>query len=166
MGGLKPPVSTAPAVRFDDPAREDCTNRPIMPLIGKPTFRSAAGHATSLTFGVMGTDLSDRQRAEHRDQGRITGADGRGYVRRGTKTKRSVADDLVASGAPLVLDMYSRGQLEWFDGDAALNKWAEVRPYVISTQPTSKQLGKHEMWNAGVWEDETGNQLLYLTGSC
>jgi hypothetical protein len=27
VGGLKPPVSTAPAVRFDDPAREDCTNR-------------------------------------------------------------------------------------------------------------------------------------------
>jgi hypothetical protein len=27
VGGLKPPVSTAPAVRFDDPAREDCTIR-------------------------------------------------------------------------------------------------------------------------------------------
>ena len=33
-GGLKPPASTAPAVRFDDPAREDCTKRPIMPLSG------------------------------------------------------------------------------------------------------------------------------------
>jgi hypothetical protein len=114
----------------------------------------------------MGIDLGDCQRAEHRDQGRITGADGRGYARRGTKAKCSVADELVASGAPLVLEMYSSGQFEWFDGEAAMQKWAEVRPYVISTQPTSKQLGKHEMWNAGVWEDEEGSQLLYLTGSC
>jgi hypothetical protein len=117
-------------------------------------------------FALMGIDLSDRQRAEPRDQGKITGAAGRGDARRGTKAKRGVADDLVASGAPLVLEMYSSGQFEWFDGEAATRKWAEVRPYVISTQPTSKQLGKHEMWNAGVWEDEEGSQLLHLTGSC
>lgn len=114
----------------------------------------------------MGTDLADCQQADHRDQGKITGADGRGYARRGTNTKRSVADDLVASGVPLVLDMYSRGQFEWFDGDAALTKWAEVRPYVVAAQPTSNQLGKHEMWNAGVWQDDEGGQLVYLTGSC
>src|SRR4051794_29929686 len=114
----------------------------------------------------MGIDLSDLQRADHRDQGKITGADGRGYIRRGSKTKRSVADDLVASGVPMVLDMYSSGQFEWFEGDAATAKWAEVRPYVVSSQPTSKQLGKHEIWNAGVWEDANGGQLLYLTGSC
>jgi hypothetical protein len=39
VGGLKPPVSTAPAVRFDDPAREDCTNRPIMPRSGREPRR-------------------------------------------------------------------------------------------------------------------------------
>ena len=114
----------------------------------------------------MGTDLSDSQRADHRDQGKITGADGRGYGRRGTATKRRVADDLVASGVPLVLDMYGRGQFEWFEGDAAAKKWAEVRPYVLSSPPTSRQLAKHERWNAGVWEDEHGRRLLYLTGSC
>jgi len=114
----------------------------------------------------MGIDLSDRQRADHRDQGKITGADGRGYTRRGSKTKRSAADGLVASGVPLVLDMFSSGQFEWFDGSAATAKWAEVRPYVISTEPTSKQLHKHQMWNAGVWVDSDGGQLLYLTGSC
>jgi hypothetical protein len=111
----------------------------------------------------MGTDLSARQRPEHEDQGKITGVDGRGYSRRGTKSKRSVADELVTSGAPLVLDMYSSGQFEWFEGEDARKTWAEVRPYVISARPTSKQLGKHEMWNAGIWEDEDGNQLLYLT---
>jgi len=114
----------------------------------------------------MRVDLGDRQRTEHQDQGKITGADGQGYARRGTKAKRSVADGLVAGGAPLVLDMYSRGQFEWVDGDEAIHTWANVRPYVISTDPTSKQLAKHEMWNAGIWESDNGSQLLYLTGSC
>ncbi len=114
----------------------------------------------------MGIDLSDRQRPEHDDQGKITGANGHGYSRRGTKSKRSVGDDLVASGAPLVLDMYNSGQFEWFEGEDAGKTWAEIRPYVVPAQPTSKQLGKHAMWNAGVWEDEDGNQLLYLTGFC
>ncbi len=114
----------------------------------------------------MGIDLTERQLAEHRDRGMITGADGRGYLRQGTKAKRRVADALVASGAPLILEMFGHDQFDWFDGDAARAKWAEVRPYVISTQPTSKQLSKHEMWNAGIWESENGQQLLYLTGSC
>jgi hypothetical protein len=83
----------------------------------------------------MGIDLSDRQRADHRDQGKITGADGRGYIRRGSKTRRSVADDLVASGVPIVLDMYSSGQFEWFDGDAATAKWA-------TSGPTSSRLSQ------------------------
>jgi len=78
----------------------------------------------------MRVDLGDRQRTEHQDQGKITGADGQGYARRGTKAKRSVADGLVAGGAPLVLDMYSRGQFEWVDGDEAIHTWANVRPYV------------------------------------
>jgi hypothetical protein len=114
----------------------------------------------------MGTDLSDRQRPEHLDQGKITGVDGRGYGRRSSKCKRRVADELIASGASLVLDMYSSGQFECFEGQDATKTWAEVRPYVISAQPTSKQLSEHAMWNAGVWEDEDGTQLLYLTGFC
>ncbi len=115
----------------------------------------------------MGSDLSDRRRPEHEDQGKITGADERGYSRRGTKAKRSVADDLVTSGgAPLVLDMYSSGQFEWLEGEDAKKAWAEIRSYVTSSQPTSKELSKHEVWNAGVWEDDDGNQLLYLTGFC
>ncbi|MDQ2849291.1 MAG: hypothetical protein M3Y49_00930 [Actinomycetota bacterium] len=111
----------------------------------------------------MGEDLGPPQHDDHRDRGMITGADGRGYSRRGTKAKRRVADALVASGAPLVLEMDSSGQFEWFEGDAAIKKWAEVRPYVISTEPTSKQLVKHGAWNAGVWECETGGLLLHLT---
>lgn len=114
----------------------------------------------------MGIDLAERQLEEHRDRGMITGADGRGYLRQGTKTKRRVADALVALGAPLILEMLGRDQFEWFEGEAARAMWAKVRPHVISAQPTSKQLSKHEMWNAGVWESETGDELLYLTGSC
>ena len=111
----------------------------------------------------MGIDLVRRQLAQHREQGKITGADGRGYARRSTKAKRSVADGWVSAGAPLVLEMFSSSQLEWFDGEEAPERWAEVRPYVVSAEPTTKQLGKHERWNAGLWEDEEGRQLVYLT---
>lgn len=114
----------------------------------------------------MGTDLRDCQRPEDRDQGKVVGADGRSYVRRGTRAKRAVADDLMASGAPLVLDMWSTGQLEWFEGDAARATWAEVRPHVLSSPPTAKQLGRHAVWTAGIWENDEGGRLLYLTGSC
>lgn len=72
----------------------------------------------------------------------ITGGDGRGYAPRGSKTKRSLSDQLVASGAPLVLDMYGANQFEWFDGDDATRTWAPVRSYVISVEPTSKRLAK------------------------
>jgi hypothetical protein len=114
----------------------------------------------------MRVDLSDRQRSEHLDQGKITGADECAYSRRGTKTKRSVCDELVEAGAPLVLYMYSSGQFEWFDGSDASEAWADVHPYVIATDPTTKQLAKHEMWTAGIWESDEGRQLIYLTGSC
>src|ERR1700712_3323821 len=100
----------------------------------------------------MGVDLNRLQQDDHHDQGKVTGADSRAYTRRGTKAKRSVGDDLVAAGAPLVLDMWSRGQLEWFDGTEAAQAWQEVRPYVVAAEPTTKQLSKHEMWTAGVWE--------------
>ena len=136
-----------------------------------PLFARAGGNAGSdapplLIVELMSIDLRQRQRTEHQDQGKVTGADGRGYTRRGTKTKRSVADELIHSGAPLVLEMYSTGQFEWFDGAESRTKWDEVREFVISTAPTSKQLSKHEHWNAGVWEDEDGNQLVHLTGFC
>lgn len=114
----------------------------------------------------MGVDLHDRQLAEHRDQGKITGADGRGYARRGTKTERKTADTLMAQGTPLVADLYSSGQFEWFEGDEATSMWSEVRPNVTSSTPTAKQLKKAVVWNAGIWEAEDGSVLLYLTGTC
>jgi hypothetical protein len=96
----------------------------------------------------MGTDLSHHQRNEHREQGKVTGADGVGYTRRATKAKRSIADDLVNAGAPLVLEMYGSGQFEWFEGDDAKRTWEAVRPFATSS------------------EGENGEQLLYLTGFC
>ncbi|MFC5009624.1 hypothetical protein [Nocardioides plantarum] len=103
---------------------------------------------------------------EHTGRGQITGADGRAYSRRGTRATPSVADELIGSGAGLVLDMYSTGQFEWFSENEARVRWADVRPHVISGRPTTKQLGKHEMWNAGVWQADDGTTLVYLTGHC
>lgn len=114
----------------------------------------------------MRVELGHRQRPEHREQGKVTGADDRAYTRRSTKAKRSVCDDLLAGGAPLILEMYGSGQFDWFDGEDATEAWSSARPYVITAAPTGKQLSKHEMWTAGIWESDEGRQLVYLTGSC
>lgn len=114
----------------------------------------------------MRIDLDDLQLAGDDRQGRITGADGKAYGRQGTKAKRAVADELIAAGAPLVLESFGAGQFEWFDGEDATEEWSRVRPYVISTAPTSKQLAKHAWWNAGVWETADGSRLLHLSGHC
>ena len=114
----------------------------------------------------MRVDLSSYQLARHREQGKITSPEGVGYSRQTTKTARRKADDLVAEGVPLVLDLYGSGQFEWFDGDDALQIWAECRAYVITTEATARQLAKHAMWNAGIWASDDDRRLLYLTGRC
>ncbi|QWF20583.1 hypothetical protein KM427_16540 [Nocardioides sp. LMS-CY] len=96
----------------------------------------------------------------------ITGPDGRGYARHGTRTGRRAADELVAAGVPIVLDLYGHGQLEWFDAEDARTAWTEVRPFVTTAEPTSRQLAKHVMWTAGTWLSEDEGPLLYLTGRC
>lgn len=114
----------------------------------------------------MRAELDEFQRARDADQGKVTGPDGRTYSRRSTRTKRSACDEIVATGRPVVLEMYGNGQFEWFDEDDASTIWAEVRPYVVSTEPTTRQLAKHSMWTAGVWESDDGHAVLYLTGHC
>lgn len=114
----------------------------------------------------MRADLDEFQRAEDADQGTVTGVDGRVYSRRSTKTKRRVCDAIAAAGNPIVLQMYSSGQFEWFDGEDATTTWAAVRPYVVTTEPKTKQLAKHEVWTAGIWESDDGSTVLLLTGHC
>lgn len=70
------------------------------------------------------------------------------------------------AGAPLVIDFYGRGQFEWADQNDALATWAEIRPYVLTREPTAKQLSKHEFWNAGIWEARDEHSIVYLVGYC
>lgn len=114
----------------------------------------------------MRVDLFDSQRLEDRERGKLTGADGRANSRQGTKMSRRGADELVAAGVPVVLYLFGHGRFEWADGEDARQVWDEVRPYVITSDPTTKQLRKHEMWNAGVWTSEDDRQVLCLTGTC
>lgn len=115
---------------------------------------------------LVRVDLFDSQRLEDRDQGKLTGADGRAYSRHGTKMSRRAADDLISSGVPVVLYLYGHGRFEWADGEDARQVWEGVRPYVTTSEPTPKQLRKHEMWTAGVWTSDDDRQVLYLTGTC
>ena len=114
----------------------------------------------------MRTDLACLQTRENEDGGTITGADGRTYARRSTRMARKAADELVAAGTPVVLELYGHGRFEWYDGDDARATWADERSYVTTSEPTAKQLSKHVMWGAGLWVASGGEQLLYLTGRC
>lgn len=98
--------------------------------------------------------------------GQLTGSDGRKYKRVSTKTASRNCDELIAAGAPVVLDFYGRGQFDWVDGSDAHLAWCDVRRYVLTREPTSKQLKKHEFWTAGIWESEDRHQLVYLVGHC
>lgn len=108
-------------------------------------------------------DLSGEQWDAVTEAAQLTGPDGVQYTRRTTKTKRSTCDDLVRSGAPLVLYCWAGGQFDWFDGDDALAQWASVRKRVTSQEP--RRDGKIE-WTAGIWNGEAGQQAIILTGHC
>lgn len=114
----------------------------------------------------MRAALEELQSTVDADQGSVTGADGRTYSRRGSKTKRRVCDEIVATGCPIVLHRYSSGQFEWLDQEDAASAWAEIRSHVVATEPTTKQLTKHAMWTAGIWESDDGSRLLFLSGHC
>ena len=123
-------------------------------LAHRKFFAGPAKPDTGLIVGTLDfvrVDLFYSQKLDDRVQGKLTGADGRAYSRRGTRMSRRAADDLVATGVPVVLELYGHGRFEWADGEDARQVWEGVRPYVTTSEPTTKQLRKHEMWNAGVW---------------
>jgi hypothetical protein len=114
----------------------------------------------------MRTDLTDVQTPVNASNGTVTGGDGRTYARRTTRMKRREADELVAAGTPLLLDRYGDALFEWCDGDDARAVWASERAYVVTSEPTAKQLAKHAMWTAGLWQADDGARLVYLSGRC
>lgn len=114
----------------------------------------------------MRMDLTGEQTPASQGAGTVTGADRLTYTRRTTRVARRDADELVSSGCPVIFDLYGHGRFEWCDGVDAGTEWADERAYVITSDPTPKQLSKHAMWNAGVWESDSGERLVYLTGRC
>ena len=109
----------------------------------------------------MRADLAETQ-WETLAQGEPVGPDGVKYVRRSTRAKRRVCDDLLHAGSALVLYYWAGGQLEWTDGEDALNTWATTRSAVV---PEARSRGDLE-WTAGVWQAEDGQTLVLLTGHC
>jgi len=111
-------------------------------------------------------DLWNLRTPENERDGTVTGPDGRTYARRTTRMARREADELLAGGTPVVLDLYADGRLEWCDGDDARSQWAGERAYLTTSEPTAKQLAKHAHWTAGLWQAGDGSQIVYLTGHC
>jgi hypothetical protein len=112
----------------------------------------------------MRTDLSASQ-WEFTASGHVAGPDGVRYSRRTTKLKRRRADELIASGAPLLVYYYAGSRLDWLDGDDATAQWSAIRPRVTSGQPR-RAPGAPPDWTAGHWEADTGQVVLVVVGHC
>ena len=93
----------------------------------------------------------------------LVAPDGRRFVRRGTRTTRRVADEVVAAGGPVVVFLWSAGRLDYADGDDARACWAQLRGDFTGSPRTG---GRTVQWTGGVWEDAAGERLLLLTGHC
>lgn len=114
----------------------------------------------------MHVDLFDLQAPGHGQPQPFAGPDGRIYTRRTTKTDRRTCDALIESGVPLVIYFYSRNQFEWADASEAQHLWMDLRPYLLTREPTAKELRRHEFWTAGIWKADDEHCVVYLTGQC
>lgn len=90
--------------------------------------------------------------------------DGRRYRQKKARTTRKAGDQLIAAGAPLVLYYWAGGQLDWCDGQDAIDQWQVIRPHVVNTEPrpTSRRLE----WTVGRWETDDGEVIVVLIGHC
>jgi hypothetical protein len=93
--------------------------------------------------------------------GQLIDPSGARWSRRSTRIRRSVCEQLIVDGAPLVLYYYAGGQLDWLDGDDAVARWRRLRAGVTSV---ARRRGDLE-WTAGIWDCEA-RKLVLLTGHC
>lgn len=92
--------------------------------------------------------------------GSITLAFGRTYRQTPERVKRSNGDDAIASGAPLVTDVYPDGTF-LFEHEPARDAWTRIRPLLIVGDVRRTQgLG----WVGRVWSTDDGSRLVYLEG--
>ncbi|MEJ5946478.1 hypothetical protein WDZ17_14365 [Pseudokineococcus basanitobsidens] len=109
----------------------------------------------------MQVELPDEQ-WDALSSGRLEGPDGRRYQRRSTRMRRRQVDDLLSSGAPLVLYWYGGSQLDWCDGEDARRAWEAARSRLTTSVPRPDG---DVVWTAGEWvSDDTS--LVLLTGTC
>jgi hypothetical protein len=109
----------------------------------------------------MRVDLSETQWGAV-EQGHLTSPAGITFLRCGTRAKRRVCDDAISYGAPLVLFYWAGGQLEWLEGQDALDGWKSVRA-AVTGEPRAR--GDLE-WTAGLWQAEAEQTAVVLTGHC
>lgn len=94
--------------------------------------------------------------------GSLEGADGRRYQRRSTRMRRRQVDDALGAGAPLALYWFGGRQLDWLDGDDAVQAWRTVRRRLTTSVPRPDG---DVVWTAGAWTSDD-SLLVLLTGEC
>ncbi len=76
--------------------------------------------------------------------------------------RRRQVDELLVSGAPLVLYWFGGQQLDWMQGPDAVTAWESARQRLINALPRPDG---DVVWTAGEWISDAGSVVL-LTGSC
>jgi hypothetical protein len=109
----------------------------------------------------MRVDLS-RTQWDAITAGQITDPGGTRWTRRSTRAERTVCDQLIRAGSPLVLYYYAGGRLDWLDAADAGEGWNQLRA-VVTSRPRLR--GDLE-WTAGLWVDPEEHRLVLLTGHC
>lgn len=96
-------------------------------------------------------------------EGHLTSPAGVRFVRCSSRIKRRDADAMITAGVPLLLYYYGGGQLDYCDGDEAVQQWEALRGALVSQEPQPRG---EVLWTGGRWVSESGDELLLLTGHC
>lgn len=92
--------------------------------------------------------------------GSLKGPDGAVYRRTPTRLKRRLGSELVASGAPIVTNVYPEG-LTWRDGSEATAIWQQIKPRLVEGKPPPV---RDLQWIGHLWESDAGAPLLVFEG--
>lgn len=92
--------------------------------------------------------------------GSLCAPDGVVYRRTPRRVTPAIGRELVEGGAPVVTEVYPE-EVRYFEGAAASEKWALIRPDLVTRRrPAVRDI----QWVGHVWESDSGKVLVRFAG--